>query len=166
MWINLRKMSVKPVLVIYDSPIFLSEALKLAECIRVAAATREWTAVICVTQQTFSGHESSTQLLSAHHLHVLHWTACRNRWTHPPAGYPGMGGGVAPGVSLPVRWVREPDRRRRWRTRIAIIPDIRPDAPCFRLFQARCQYLYRCVVSVKLAGIHHMTVQGIIQRRH
>ncbi len=34
-------MSVKPVLVIYDSPIFLSEALKLAECIRVAAATRE-----------------------------------------------------------------------------------------------------------------------------
>lgn len=54
MWINLRKMSVKPVLVIYDSPIFLSEALKLAECIRVAAATREWTAVICVTQQTAS----------------------------------------------------------------------------------------------------------------
>ena len=35
---------------------------------------------------------------------------------------------------------------------IAIIPDIRPDTPCFRLFLTRCQYLYRCVIECESCG--------------
>ena len=31
---------------------------------------------------------------------VRHWTAARNRWTHPPAGYPGRDEGVGPGTTL------------------------------------------------------------------
>lgn len=48
----------------------------------------------------------------------------------------------------------------------ANIPDIRPDASCFCLFSARNQNFYWCVVSVNLAGVHHVTVQGIIQWSH
>ena len=73
---------------------------------------------------------------------------------------PGRGGGVAPGVS--------PAGSASTRTRP---PEEMTNPHCdhpghtsryalFSPFLTRCQYLYRCVISVNLAGVHYITVQG------
>ena len=67
-------------------------------------------------------------------------------------------------LALSIGGVGKPHRRRRCRSRIAVVPYIDPESACLRLAHARCKHWYGRVVCMHFARRQHIPSQRLHQR--